>query len=168
MWAWQFATLQHIAESNGWTKFVSMQDQYHLLQREEEREMFPLLRATGIGAIAWGPLAGGMVTRPWGTSSTGRGTSKADTDHLGNRLFLDSDQGVVDAVARIAEARGISMAQVALAWVLRNPVVSAPIVGARKRHHLADAAAALDIELTADEALALEQGYASRQPSHFA
>jgi 1-deoxyxylulose-5-phosphate synthase len=168
MWAWQFATLQHIAESNGWTKFVSMQDQYHLLQREEEREMFPLLSETGIGAIAWGPLAGGMVTRPWDTSSTGRGSSKTDTDDFSNPLFLDSDQGVVDAVARIAEARGISMAQVALAWVLRNPVVSAPIVGATKRHHLADAAAAVDIELTADEASALEQGYASRQPSYFA
>jgi aryl-alcohol dehydrogenase-like predicted oxidoreductase len=130
--------------------------------------MFPLLRETGIGAIPWGPHAGGMVTRPWDASSTRRGTSKAGTDDFSNRLFLDSDQGVVDAVARIAEARGLSMAQVALAWVLRNPVVSAPIVGATKRHHLADAAAAVDMELTADEALALEQGYASRRPSYFA
>ena len=167
MWAWQFATLQHTAELHGWTRFVSMQDQYSLLQREEEREMFPLLRATGVGAMPWGPLAAGMVARPWNQAGTGRGTGKDDVDFTGVALFTDQDEAVVGAVQRIAEARGVSMAQVALAWVLHNPVVAAPIVGATKEHHLADAAAALDIDLTDGEVQALEQHYALRRPSYF-
>jgi aryl-alcohol dehydrogenase-like predicted oxidoreductase len=167
MWAWQFATLQHIAERNGWTRFVSMQDQYSLLQREEEREMLPLLQSTGVGAIPWGPLAAGMVARPWNSTGTGRGTAKDDVDFNGHRLFTDADEAVVGAVERIAHARGVSMAQIALAWVLHNPVVSAPIVGSTKEHHLADAAAAVEIQLTDDEVQALEHGYALRQPSYF-
>jgi aryl-alcohol dehydrogenase-like predicted oxidoreductase len=167
MWAWQFATLQHIAERNGWTRFVSMQDQYSLLQREEEREMFPLLQSTGVGSIPWGPLAAGLVARPWDQTGTGRGTGKDDVDMNGVPLFTDQDEAVVDAVEQIARDRGVSMAQVALAWVLHNPVVSAPIVGATKEHHLSDAAAAVDIELTDDEVLALEQHYALRRPSYY-
>jgi aryl-alcohol dehydrogenase-like predicted oxidoreductase len=167
MWAWQFATMQHVAELNGWTKFVSMQDQYSLVMREEEREMFGLLEDQGVGSIPWSPLAAGVVARPWGDRSTSRGSDNPTTDPKGNPLFLDSDEGTVDAVQRIAEARGVSMAQVALAWVLRAPVVSAPIVGATKQHHLADAVAALDLELTDDEVTALEEHYTPRQPTYY-
>ncbi|MEY9854461.1 aryl-alcohol dehydrogenase-like predicted oxidoreductase [Catenulispora sp. GAS73] len=134
MWAWQFSKMQYTAELHGWTRFISMQDQYSLIMREEEREMFPLLADQGVGSIPWSPLAGGLVTRPWGETSTTRGQSSPKTDSIGTPLFLDSDQGTVDAVQKIAEARDVPMAQVALAWVLRNPVVAAPIVGATKPH----------------------------------
>ncbi|MBT2498559.1 aldo/keto reductase [Agromyces sp. ISL-38] len=167
MWAWQFATLQHVAEANGWTRFVSMQDQYSLLQREEEREMFPLLKSTGIGSIPWSPLALGMVARPWGSTGSARGTVADDLDEYGNALYNDADKDVVDAVETIAKARGVSMAQIGLAWVMHNPVVTGPIIGATKEHHLSDAAAALDIELTDDEVHALEEHYTFREPSHF-
>jgi aryl-alcohol dehydrogenase-like predicted oxidoreductase len=107
MWAWRFAKMQHVAEANGWTKFVSMQDQYSLLQREEEREMFALLAVQGVGSIPWSPLSAGKVTRPWGE----RGTTRSSTDHAvdssGRPLFYDSDKGTVDAVQRIAEGRGV-------------------------------------------------------------
>ena len=151
MWAWQFAKLQHAADLNGWTKFVSMQNQYSVIHREEEREMFGLLDDQGVGSIPWSPLAGGMVARPWGDKSTIRGKGNSDVDFNGNPLWLDTDKAIVDAIQGIAEARGVSMAQIALAWVLSSPVVDAPIVGATKEHHLADAAAALDLELTDDE-----------------
>ncbi|GAB2893072.1 aldo/keto reductase [Streptomyces mayteni] len=167
MWAWRFATMQYVADANGWTRFVSMQDQYNLVQREEEREMFGLLADQGVGSIPWSPLAGGLVTRPWGDRSTSRGQANPTTDQQGRPLFLDSDKATVDAVQRIAEARGVSMAQVAMAWVLRNPVVDAPIVGATKAHHLADAVAALDIDLTDDEVRALEEHYTPREPTYF-
>jgi aryl-alcohol dehydrogenase-like predicted oxidoreductase len=167
MWAWQFSKMQYTAELNGWTKFISMQDQYNLVAREEEREMFGLLADQGVGSIPWSPLAAGLVTRPWGDQSTTRGSSNPTTDSSGNPLFLDSDRGTVDAVQRIAEEREVSMAQVALAWVLANPVVSSPIVGATKHHHLADAAAALDIELTPDEKAALEEHYTPRTPTYY-
>ncbi|OLT52278.1 aldo/keto reductase [Cellulosimicrobium sp. CUA-896] len=167
MYAWQFAKLQSAAELHGWTTFISMQDQYNLLMREEEREMFGLLADQGVGSIPWSPLAAGRVARPWGEQGTERAQSNPDTDFAGRPLFLDSDRAVVDAVQRIAESRGVSMAQVALAWVLRNPVVTAPIVGATKEHHLADAVAALDIELTDDETGALEEHYVTRQPTYF-
>lgn len=167
MWAWQFASMQHAAAANGWTPFVSMQDQYNLLHREEEREMFGLLADQGVGSIPWSPLAAGRVTRPWGTTGTTRSQSNPDVDQYGRPLFLDSDEAIVDAVERIAADRGISMAQVAMAWVLRNPVVTAPIVGATKAHHLADAVAALDIELTDDEVATLEAPYQPRLPTYF-
>jgi aryl-alcohol dehydrogenase-like predicted oxidoreductase len=167
MWAWQFATMQHTAQAGGWTRFVSMQDQYSLIHREEEREMFGLLDAQGVGSIPWSPLAAGLVARPWGEGSTRRGQSNPVADPKGRPLFLDSDQAIVDAVQKIAETRGVSMAQVAMAWVLKNPVVSAPIVGATKPHHLADAAAALDIQLTAEEIHALEEPYVPRMPTYF-
>ncbi|WP_062289395.1 aldo/keto reductase [Demequina phytophila] len=159
MHAWQFATMQHAADLGGWTRFVSMQDQYSLLYREEEREMLGLLAHQGVGAIPYSPLAKGRVARPWGTQ-----TSRAGNDPVADATFMDADQGVVDAVERIAAERAVPMSQVALAWVLRNPVVSAPIVGATKPHHLPDAVAALDIELTEAEVEALEAPYQAREP----
>ena len=167
MWSWQFATMQHVAETRGWTKFVSMQDQYSLLAREEEREMFGLLAASGVGSIPWSPLAGGRVARPWDQNTTERARNTPDADFAGRPLFLDTDDAIVAAVQKIADARSVSMAQVALAWVLKNPVVSAPIVGATKIHHLTDAVAALDLTLTEDEVAALEDPYTPRLPTFF-
>jgi len=162
MWAWQFAKMQHAADLHGWTRFVSMQNQYSLMQREEEREMFGLLADQGVGSIPWSPLAKGRLARPWGTQ-----TQRADTDPVGGRFFAANDQPIADAVQRVAEARGIPMAQVALAWVLHNPVVAAPIVGPTKPHHLADAVAALEVDLTADEIAAIEEPYTLRPPTGF-
>lgn len=158
----QFSKMQHTATLHGWTRFVSMQDQYKLLMREEEREMFGLLADQGVASIPYSPLAKGRVCRPWGER-----TARMDADPVGRRFDLDDDAPIVDAVQRIAEQRGAPMAQVALAWVLRNPVVTAPIVGATRPHHLADAVAALDVRLTDDEAAALEEHYRPRLPSAF-
>jgi aryl-alcohol dehydrogenase-like predicted oxidoreductase len=163
MWAWQFAKLQHAADLGGWTRFVSMQNQYSLLQREEEREMFGLLADQGVGSLPWSPLAKGFLARPWGERSTAR----AGSDHLQARYVGEENRAIVDAVARIAESRGVPMAQVALAWVLHNPVVDAPIVGPTKPHHLADAVAALDLELTDEEITALQEHYTPRAPSGY-
>ena len=163
MWAWQFQKMQHAAEANGWTRFVSMQDQYSLVMREEEREMMPLLADQGVGSIPWSPLAKGRLTRPWSEQQTQRAT----TDPLQSRYSGETNEPIVDAVQRVAEARGVPMAQVALAWVLRNPVVTAPIVGATKSHHLPDAVAALELELTDEEVQALEEPYTPRLPSGF-
>lgn len=167
MWAWQFSKMQYTARQHGWTTFISMQDQYNLVAREEEREMFPLLADEGVGSIPWSPLAAGLVARPWGEQSTTRGGLNPTTDSAGTPLFLESDKGTVDAVQRIAQDRGISMAQVALAWVLNNPVVSSPIVGSTKPHHLSDAAAALDVHLTEDDVAALEAHYTPRKPTYY-
>jgi aryl-alcohol dehydrogenase-like predicted oxidoreductase len=162
MWAWQFATMQHAADLHGWTRFVSMQDQYSLMQREEEREMFGLLAAQGVASIPWSPLAKGRLARPFGEQ-----TLRSSTDEIGRRAFGDGDQPIIEAVQRVAAGRGVPMAQVALAWVLKNPVVAAPIVGPTKAHHLPDAAAALDIHLTDDEISALEEPYTVRLPAGF-
>jgi 1-deoxyxylulose-5-phosphate synthase len=162
MWAWQFATMQDVAERNAWTRFVSMQNQYSLMQREEEREMFGLLADRGVGSIPWSPLAKGRLARPWGER-----THRFDTDPVGRRFFGEGDRPIVDAVQRVAEARGVPMAQVALAWVLKNPVVAAPIVGATKPQHLPDAVAALDIQLGDDEIRILEEPYTPRLPTGF-
>ncbi len=162
MWAWQFAKLQYTAQAGGWTRFVSMQNQYSLMQREEEREMFGLLADQGVGSIPWSPLAKGRLARPWGEK-----TRRSDTDAVGRRFFERDDRAVVEAVAAIARERTIPMAQVALAWVLRNPLVAAPLIGATKPHHLADAVAALDVQLTDDEAKALEEPYTTREPTGF-
>ncbi len=167
MWAWQFSKMQYTAQLHGWTKFISMQDQYNLVAREEEREMFPLLADQGVGSIPWSPLAAGLLTRPWGEKSTTRGKANPTVDSVGTPLFLDSDKGTVDAVQAIAEARGIPMAQVALAWVLKNPVVSAPIVGATKPHHFTDAVAGLDVTLTDEEVAAFEEHYTPRKPTYY-
>lgn len=164
MWAWQFAKMQHAADLHGWTRFVSMQDQYSLLYREEEREMFGLLADQGVGSIPYSPLAKGRVARP-----AGEGTKRSSDDTVGNTFFADTerDQPVIDAVQRIASDRGVPMAQIAMAWVLKNPVVTAPIIGATKPHHLDDAAAAVDIELTADEITALDEHYTVRDAGGF-
>jgi 1-deoxyxylulose-5-phosphate synthase len=162
MWAWQFSKMQYVADLHGWTRFVSMQDQYNLMQREEEREMFGLLADQGVGSIPYTPLAKGRLARPWGEH-----TQRFDVDPVGRRFDIDSDQPIVDAVQKIAETRGVPMAQVALAWVLKNPVVTAPIVGPTKPHHLSDAVAALDVHLTADEIRTLEEPYGPHVPTAF-
>ncbi len=162
MWAWQFAKMQHAADAHGWTRFVSMQNQYSLLQREEEREMFGLLADQGVGSIPWSPLAKGRLARPWGEA-----TKRSENDPVGQRYVGDENPPIVAAVQQVAEARGIPMAQVALAWVLHNPVVSAPIVGPTKEHHLPDAVAALDVHLTDEEIATLEAPYTPREPSGY-
>ena len=163
MWAWQFARMQHAAELHGWTKFVSMQDQYNLLQREEEREMLPFCASTGVGVIPWAPLASGYLTRPWGS----RDTDRASSDGFGQVLNAGSNQEIVDAVEQVASGRGVSMTQVALAWVASRPAVSAPIVGATKPAYLDDVIAGLELELTDDEIQRLEASYTPRTPVGF-
>lgn len=162
MWAWQFSKMQHAADMHGWTRFVSLQNQYSLLQREEEREMFGLLADQGVGSIPWSPLAKGRLTRPWGES-----TNRSENDEIARRFFLESDSAIVGAVQRIAGNRGIPMAQVALAWVLRNPCVTAPIIGPTKPDHLADAVASLSVTLTDEEVTALEAEYTPRRQTGF-
>ncbi|MDD1384357.1 aldo/keto reductase [Curtobacterium poinsettiae] len=167
MWAWQFAEMQHTAERHGWTKFVSMQDQYNLLEREEEREMLPFCEHSGVGVIPWSPLARGRVTRPWDASGSG---SRAQTDEFGKTLYKqdeDANRAIVDTVEAVAAERGVPMAQVALAWVAGKPAVSAPIVGATKEHHIDDAVAAASLTLTDDEVTRLESAYTPRVPSGF-
>jgi 1-deoxyxylulose-5-phosphate synthase len=163
MWTWQFAQLQHAAELHGWTKFVSMQDQYNLLQREEEREMLPFCAATGVGVIPWAPLASGYLSRPWGAPGSGR----AAADPFGQALNAGSNQAIVEAVQAVADGRGVPMAQVALAWVASRSAVSAPIVGATRPGHVDDAVAALELELSDDEVAALEAAYTPREPVGF-
>jgi 1-deoxyxylulose-5-phosphate synthase len=162
MWAWQFARMQHVADLHGGRRFVSMQDQYSLVRREEEREMFGLLRDQGVSSLPWGPLAKGRLARSYGTS-----TARSNNDPVGRRAADEADPGVIDAVERIARERSTSMAQIALAWVLRNPVVAAPIVGATQPSHLDDAAAALQLELDDAEVVALETPYTPRNPDGF-
>lgn len=163
MWTWQFAEMQHTADIEGLTRFVSMQDQYSLLQREEEREMHPYCLDTGVGVIPWSPLARGKLTRDWDDA-----TARSETDEFGKTLFKpEQDKGIVEAVARVAADRGVSRAQVALAWVLAQPAVTAPIVGATKAQHLEDAIAAEQLELTEDELDALEAAYVPHAPSGF-
>jgi aryl-alcohol dehydrogenase-like predicted oxidoreductase len=157
MYAWQFSKMQQAADLNGWTRFISMQDQYNLLNREEEREMHPYCQDSGVGVIPWSPLARGLLTRPW-ESKTGR----SETDEFGKTLYRqteESDKKIVDAVAAVADARRVPRAQVALAWVAQQDAVTAPIVGATKPNHLDDAAAAVELVLTADELEQLEQHY---------
>jgi aryl-alcohol dehydrogenase-like predicted oxidoreductase len=156
MYAWQFSKALHLQRANGWSRFVSMQNHYNLLNREEEREMYPLCADEKIGAIPWSPLARGRLTREWDTA-----TARSRTDEFGKTLYSmhDNDRAIVDVVGSIAAERGISRAQVALAWVSKHPVVSAPIVGASKAAQLDDAVASLDVALTADEIVRLEERY---------
>jgi len=154
MWAWQFTKALYTADANGWTRFVSMQDHYNLLNREEEREMLPLCRDQGIGVIPWSPLARGRLARPWDES-----TERSRSDAFGAKLYRDDDRAIVDRVAEVAAERGVSMAQVATAWMLSRPGITAPIIGATKPHHLDDAAAAVDLTLTDDEVARLEEPY---------
>ena len=154
MYAWQFAKAQHVADLGGWTRFVSMQNHYNLLYREEEREMLPLCEDQGVGVIPWSPLARGRLTRDWDTE-----TARTETDEFGGTLYRDEDKAIVDTVAAVAERRGVPRAQVALAWLLHQPAVTAPIVGVTKPQHLSDAVAAVDLELSDDELEELGSGY---------
>ncbi len=157
MFAWQFAKMQHAAELNGWTEFASMQNQVSLVYREEEREMLPLCRDQRIAVIPWSPLGGGKLTRPWGTET------KRNTTDRHNKGMYDRTEGnapaVVAAVEKVAKARGRSMAEVALAWVLQVDGVTSPIIGVSKMGHLDDAIAALELELSPEEIAALEAPY---------
>ena len=157
MYAWQFAKALYTSDRHGWTRFVSMQNHVNLLNREEEREMLPLCAAEGIGVIPWSPLARGRLTRDWDTSS-----ARSETDDFGRTLYgatEEADKRVVEAVARVAEARGVPRAQVALAWVAQKSEVTAPIIGASKPHHLDDAVAALELRLSESEIAELEAPY---------
>jgi aryl-alcohol dehydrogenase-like predicted oxidoreductase len=157
MYAWQFSKALHLARQHGWTAFVSMQNHYNLLYREEEREMMPLCAAERIAVLPWSPLARGRLTRVWDTETT-----RSRTDEYGNKLYVstvEGDRQVVEQVAAIAAARGVPKAQVALAWVAQKPFVTAPIVGASKPQHLDDAVAALTLKLEATEIARLEAPY---------
>jgi aryl-alcohol dehydrogenase-like predicted oxidoreductase len=158
MWAWQLCQSLYLAGRHGWTRFVSMQPHYNLLYREEEREMLPLCEAEGIGVIPWSPLARGRLARPWGDSGSGR----AANDEYGQKLYEqteDADRQVVERVNAMAAEKAIAPAQLALAWLLHKSVVTAPIIGATKPHHLDDAVAALEIKLSPNDMAALEQPY---------
>jgi len=157
MHAWQFARALGIAEKNGWTRFVSMQNLVNLLYREEEREMLPLCGVEGIGVIPWSPQARGKLSRDWDYTSM-----RTETDEAFGRLFAkteDADRRVVDRVAEVAASRGIPRAQIALAWLLAKPEITAPIVGATKLHHLNDALASVNVKLSVAEITSLEEPY---------
>ncbi|MGE0802759.1 MAG: aldo/keto reductase [Lautropia sp.] len=157
MHAWQFAKALYLADRHGWTRFVSMQNYLNLLYREEEREMLPLCRDQGVGVIPWSPLARGRLTRDWDAA-----TERSRTDEFADRLYAataDADRRVAEAVAQLAAQRGLSRAQIALAWVIGTPGVTAPIIGASRPQHLEDALAALTVTLSAAERQALEAPY---------
>jgi aryl-alcohol dehydrogenase-like predicted oxidoreductase len=165
MYAWQFSKALYTSERHGWTKFSTMQNHLNLLHREEEREMLPLCRDQGIGVMPWSPLARGRLTRDWDATS-----ERMNTDAFGSKLYqgaLESDRQIVEAVAKVAAARGVPRAQVALAWVAQTAGVSAPIIGATKPEHLNDAAAAIELRLGVDEIKALEAPYAPRAITGF-
>ncbi|QSZ54323.1 aldo/keto reductase [Paenarthrobacter sp. AT5] len=157
MWAWQFAKLQYTAKLNGWTQFISMQSQYNLLTREDERELHPFCVDQGVGLLPWSPLARGKLARPWDV-----GSERVKSDPLAQVLyqqFESEDRKIADQVGAIAEERGASRSQVALAWLLHRPGVSSPIIGATKPNHLEDAVRGVDLELSDDEMRRLEENY---------
>jgi aryl-alcohol dehydrogenase-like predicted oxidoreductase len=159
MYAWQFAKAQHLADAHGWTRFVSMQNHYNLLYREEEREMIPLCRDQGVGVIPWSPLARGRLAR----GPEEKSTKRSETDRFGSTLYAataEADQRVLAAVDTLAKARKVSHAHIALAWLLHQDAVTSPIVGATKMSHLETAAEAVDVKLSAEEVAALEAAYA--------
>lgn len=167
MFAWQFCKALHVADRYGWTRFVSMQPHYNLINREEEREMLPLCRAEGIGIIPWGPLARGRLARAWQAPSS---TDRVKYDQTAARLYSQtaaSDKLIVDALGQVAEARRLPRAQVALAWLLQQPGLTAPIVGATKLHHLDDAIAALSVKLEPEDVIALEHDYVPHAVNFF-
>ena len=158
MYAWQFAKALYLADLHGWTRFVSMQDHYNLLYREEEREMLGLCEAENIGVIPWSPLARGRLTRPWQSETTKR----FESDQFGKTVYSkteEADKKVVDRLNELAQKRGVPMATLALAWMLSKPVITSPIVGATKPNHLADAVTALSVKLTPEETANLEEPY---------
>ncbi|MHB1445641.1 MAG: aldo/keto reductase [Acidimicrobiales bacterium] len=163
MWAWQFSKALYLADRHGWTRFVTMQNHYNLLYREEEREMMPLCKDQGIGVIPWSPLARGRLTREWDSS-----TARSETDAFGRMLYKDEDRTIVERVGEVAQARGVSQAQVALAWMLSKRYITAPIVGATKTAHLEDAIAAVDLRLDEEEIKRLEEPYTPHAVAGFA
>ncbi|RJL22826.1 aldo/keto reductase [Bailinhaonella thermotolerans] len=154
MYAWQFAKAQHVAEVNGWTRFVSMQNHYNLIYREEEREMIPLCLDQGVGLLPWSPLARGLLARP-----AGERTTRRESDGMIDWWYATAEPAIFDRVGELAEKRGVSRARIGLAWVLAKPGVTAPIVGATKPHHLEEAIAATELELTPEEIAYLEEPY---------
>jgi len=159
MFAWQFAKAQYAADAHGWTRFVSMQDYYNLVYREEEREMIPQCIDQGVGVIPWSPLARGLLAGNR-TRDGGKHTTRANSDAFGDSLYsMTEDYDVADRAAEVAADRGVPPAQVALAWLLHRPGVTAPIVGATKAAHMQDALAAEQLELSADEMYQLEELY---------
>jgi 1-deoxyxylulose-5-phosphate synthase len=154
MYAWQFAKALYTSELHGWTRFASMQDHYNLIYREEEREMLPLCADQGIGVIPWSPLARGRLTRPWDVA-----TARQEMDDFSTTLYPDSDREIVERVIELAGKRGVSPAEIAMAWVLRNPIVSSPIVGVTKPEQLTQAINAVDVELDDAETAYLEEPY---------
>jgi aryl-alcohol dehydrogenase-like predicted oxidoreductase len=166
MYAWQFAKALYLADARGWTRFVSMQNFYNLIYREEEREMMKLCQSEGVGVIPWSPLARGRLARAWESEVTKRSGS----DQYSKVLFAQTDEAdrkVIDRLGEISEKRGVPRAQVALAWVLSKPYITAPIVGATKPHHLKDAVAALSLRLTPEEIVSLEEPYTSHSIVEF-
>jgi len=162
MWAWQFSKAQYVAEQHGWTKFISMQNHYNLLNREEEREMMPLCVDQGVGVIPWSPLARGRLTRDWDNA-----TSRSETDEFGKGLYKPEDQVIVERVAEVARELGAPRAQVALAWVLSKPFVTSPIVGATKDAHIDDAIAACELQLSAEHIARFEEPYTPHESVGF-
>jgi aryl-alcohol dehydrogenase-like predicted oxidoreductase len=161
MWAWQFAKMQQVATMRGWTPFISMQNHYNLLYREEEREMIPLCRDQGVGVLPWSPLARGFLAGNRGRDDRSAGaTARAQTDDIAQRFYYqESDFAVIDALKSVAQARGASMARVAYAWLLQRPSVTAPIVGASHVWQLEEAVSAVGMQLSGDETKALESAY---------
>jgi len=165
MYAWQFMKAVGIQRANGWAKFISMQNYYNLLYREEEREMLRLCAAEGIGVTPWSPLARGRLARPWAEQPP---TERAKSDQFAQRLYsktVDLDKPIIDRVNELAKKRGVPPSQIALAWQFHKPVVTSPIIGATKPHHLEDAVAALSVKLSDDEIRFLEELYEPHPPS---
>jgi 1-deoxyxylulose-5-phosphate synthase len=165
MWTWQFVQLQHAADLNGWTRFVSMQDQYNLIMREEEREMLPYCLDQGVGVLPWSPLARGRLTRDWDATTT-----RSENDRFGATLYnqaAEADRRVVDTVAAVAKERDVPRARVALAWLLHQEAVTAPVFGVTRPEHVADAVAAVDLRLTAEELERLEEHYVPHRAEGF-
>jgi 1-deoxyxylulose-5-phosphate synthase len=165
MFAWQFCKALYLADQHGWTRFATMQNHYNLLYREEEREMMPLCASEGIGVLPWSPLARGRLTRGWEESSP-----RMETDEVGKKLYSgteEADRKIVERVAEIAAKRGVTRAQVALAWMMQNTAVTAPIIGASRPHHLEDAVAALSLKLSAEEVSSLEESYVPHRIAGF-
>jgi 1-deoxyxylulose-5-phosphate synthase len=163
MHAWQFAKMLALSESQGWTRFVSMQDHYNLIYREEEREMIPQCLTEGIGILPWSPLARGRLARPWGEGKTAR----TEGDIFGSKLYPASDKLVVDRLEALAKKRALPMAQLAMAWLLARPGVTSPIIGATKAQHLTDAVAALEVKLSVEEIQTLDELYAPHAVAGF-
>jgi 1-deoxyxylulose-5-phosphate synthase len=165
MFAWQFCKALYLADRHGWTRFATMQNHYNLLYREEEREMMPLCASEGIGVLPWSPLARGRLTRDWEESSP-----RMETDEVGKKLYSgteEADRKIAERVAEIAAKRGVTRAQVALAWMMQNTAVTSPIIGASKPHHLEDAVSALSLKLSAEEVSSLEESYVPHRIAGF-